>query len=170
MVDEMASLHKNEAWDLAKLLAGRKPIGSKWVFKKKTNAEGKVDKYKDRLVAKGYSQVPRIDFGDICSPVAKGSKPTKVPISVGVNLSIELCPKAQDEEEDMSRVPYASTVSSMMYAMVYTRPNIAHVVVVLSTFMSKPRKENWRIAKRVFKYLCGTSDYGLCYQGRLGLE
>ena len=55
MVDEMASLHKNEAWDLVELPAGRKPIGSKWVFKKKTNAEGKVDKYKAQLVAKGYS-------------------------------------------------------------------------------------------------------------------
>eukprot|EP00253_Pinus_taeda_P010238 PITA_10238 len=65
MVDEMASLHKNEAWDLVDFPTGRKPIGSKWVFKKKTNAEGKVEKYKARLVAKGYSQVPGIDFGDI---------------------------------------------------------------------------------------------------------
>lgn len=71
MVDEMASLYKNEAWDLAELPAEREPIGSKWVFKKKTNAEGKVEKYKARLVAKGYSQVSGIDFGDIFSPVAK---------------------------------------------------------------------------------------------------
>eukprot|EP00253_Pinus_taeda_P022311 PITA_22311 len=71
MVDEMASLHTNEAWDLVELPAGRKPIGSKWVFKKKTNAEGKVEKYKARLVAKGYSQVPGIDFGDIFSPVPR---------------------------------------------------------------------------------------------------
>eukprot|EP00253_Pinus_taeda_P010778 PITA_10778 len=71
MVDEMASLHKNEAWDLVELPAGRKPIGSKLVFKKKTNAEGKVEKYKARLVAKGYSEVSGIDFGDIFSPVAK---------------------------------------------------------------------------------------------------
>ena len=55
MVDEMASLHKNEAWDLVELPAGRKPIGSKCVFKKKMNVEGKVEKYKARLVAKGYS-------------------------------------------------------------------------------------------------------------------
>eukprot|EP00253_Pinus_taeda_P018424 PITA_18424 len=46
MVDEMASLHKNEAWDLVELPAGRKPIGIKWVFKKKTNAEGNLKKYK----------------------------------------------------------------------------------------------------------------------------
>ena len=70
MVDEMTSFHKNKAWNLVELLAGRKPIGRKWVFKKKTNAEGKVEKYKSWLVAKGYSQVPRIDFGDIFSPVA----------------------------------------------------------------------------------------------------
>ena len=44
MVDEMESLHKNEAWDLVELLGGRKTIGSTWVFKKKTNAEGKVEK------------------------------------------------------------------------------------------------------------------------------
>ena len=71
MVDEMASLHRNEAWDLVELPSGRKPIGSKWVFKKKMNAEGKVEKYKARLVAKRYSQVSGIDFGDIFSPVAK---------------------------------------------------------------------------------------------------
>eukprot|EP00253_Pinus_taeda_P010978 PITA_10978 len=71
MVDEMESLHKNEAWDLVELPARRKPIGSKWVFEKKKNEEGKVEKYKARVVAKGYSQVSGIDFGDTFSPVAK---------------------------------------------------------------------------------------------------
>ena len=71
MVDEMASLHKNEAWDLVEFPTRRKPIGNKWVFKKKTNAKGKVEKYKARLVAKGYSQVSGIYFGDIFSPVTK---------------------------------------------------------------------------------------------------
>ena len=65
----------------------------------------------------------------------------KVPIHVGVKLSIEQCPKAHEEEEDMSRVPYASVVSSQMYSMVCTRPYIAHSVGVLRKFMSKPGKE-----------------------------
>ena len=43
----------------------------------------------------------------------------------------------------MSRVPYASVVGSLMYAMVYTRPDIAHAMGVLSRFMSKPGKEHW---------------------------
>ena len=55
MVEEMEALDKNESWDLVELPDGRKPIGSKWVFKKKLNVAGKVEKYKARLVAKGYS-------------------------------------------------------------------------------------------------------------------
>ena len=98
------------------------------------------------------------------------SKPVKVPIPVGVRLSAEQCPKTQEEEEDMSRVPYASAFSSLVYAMVCTRPNIAHAVRVLSRFMSKLGKEHWTTVKWVFKYLRGTGDYGLCYQGRPGLD
>jgi hypothetical protein len=46
MVEEMATLDKNKAWDIVEFLTRRNPIGSKWVFKKKLNAEGKVEKYK----------------------------------------------------------------------------------------------------------------------------
>jgi hypothetical protein len=55
LVEEMEALDKNEAWDLVKFPNGRKPIGRKWVFKKKLNAEDRVEKYKAHLVAKGYS-------------------------------------------------------------------------------------------------------------------
>ena len=71
MVDEMASLHKNEAWDLVEFSTRRKPIGNKWVFKKKTNEVGKEEKYKAQLVTKAYSQVLRIDFGTIFFHVPK---------------------------------------------------------------------------------------------------
>ena len=53
------------------MLAGRKPIGSKWVFKKMMNEKGKVEKYKARLIEKVYSQVSGIYFRDIFSPVSK---------------------------------------------------------------------------------------------------
>eukprot|EP00253_Pinus_taeda_P003724 PITA_03724 len=304
MVDEMASLHKNEAWDLVELPAGRKPIGSKWVFKRKTNADGKVEKYKARLVAKeqmdvkttflhrdledeiymkqregfvakgkkelvcklkkslyGLKQSPRMQYQkfdtfirglgftrrkvdhclyfkfigdhviylvlyvddillvgndkeiiqDLKTKLSskfdmkdlgaanyilgveikrdwvkrklwlnqrkyvettlqrfnmQDSKPVKVPIPVSVRLFVEQCPKAQEEEEDMSCVPYASAVGSLMYVMVCTRPDITHAVGVLSRFMSKLGKEHRTVVKWVFRYLCGTSDYGMCYQGR----
>ena len=63
------------------------------------------------------------------------SKPVKVPFPVGVNLYVEQCPKTQEDEEDMSLVPYASAVGSLMYEMVCTIPEIAHAVGVLGGFM-----------------------------------
>jgi hypothetical protein len=67
----MESLDKNESWYLVDFPNGRNPFGRKWVFKKNLNEKGKVEKYKAQLVAKGYSQVEGIDFGEIFSPVAK---------------------------------------------------------------------------------------------------
>jgi hypothetical protein len=99
-----------------------------------------------------------------------GSKPIKVPIPIGVKLSADQCPKTQEEEEDMSHVPYASAVDNLMYAMVYIRPDIGHAMGVLSRYMSKPGKDHWTTVKRVFRYLRGTTNYGLCYQGRTGLN
>jgi hypothetical protein len=71
VVEEMDSLDKNEAWDIVEFPARRKYASSKWLFKNNFNAQGKMQKYKAQFVAKGYSQVERIDFGDIFSPVAK---------------------------------------------------------------------------------------------------
>jgi hypothetical protein len=71
MVEEMESLHKIEVWHLVKLHSGINPIRRKWVFKKNMNTIGQVEKFKAQLVAKGYSQVEGVDFGDIFFPVAK---------------------------------------------------------------------------------------------------
>ncbi|GLJ22726.1 hypothetical protein SUGI_0428180 [Cryptomeria japonica] len=53
MNDEMTSLEKNGTWDLVPLPKGKKPMGCKWVFKKKYGPNGSIDKYKVRLVEKG---------------------------------------------------------------------------------------------------------------------
>jgi hypothetical protein len=66
----------------------------------------------------------------------------------------------------MEHVPYASVVGSLMYVMTYTQPDISHTVGVLSRYMSTPGKEKWAVIKRVFKYLCGTKDYAILYQGK----
>ena len=69
MEEEMESLRKNDTWDLVALPNGRITIGSKQVFKKKTNASGCVKKFKDRLVSKGYLQVEGVDFSEIFFPM-----------------------------------------------------------------------------------------------------
>ena len=70
----------------------------------------------------------------------------------------------------MSHVSCGSVVETLIYAIVCTRTGFAHAMGVLSKYMSKPGKEHWKAVKRVFKYLCGTASYGLCYEGRPRLD
>ena len=65
----------------------------------------------------------------------------------------------------MSQVPYASAVGSLMFAMICTRPDITHVVRVISRYMANPGKEHWNTVKRILRYIKGTSDVVLCYGG-----
>ncbi|GJY15063.1 retrotransposon protein, putative, ty1-copia subclass [Tanacetum coccineum] len=67
---EMQSMKDNEVWDLVELPPNGKTVGSKWLFKKKTDMDGAVHTYKARLVAKGYTQTLGIDYEGAFSPVA----------------------------------------------------------------------------------------------------
>ena len=63
----------NQTWDLVELLSGRKPIGSKWVFKVKHDSSRNVESFKARLVAKGYAQIHGANCNERFSPVVKFS-------------------------------------------------------------------------------------------------
>ena len=93
------------------------------------------------------------------------SKKGLLPTRHGVVLSKEHCPKTPQEEEDMRRVPYASTVGSLMYAMLCTRPDICYAVGIVSRYQSNPGKEHWIAVKHILKYLRRTRNYILIYSG-----
>ena len=67
----MDSLESTGTWHLVYLPLGCKPIGCKWILKKKLKPDGSFDKYKARLVAKGYRQRENIDFFNPYSPVTR---------------------------------------------------------------------------------------------------
>lgn len=71
MKEEYDALIKNNTWTLAPSPTHRQPIGCKWVFRVKENAYGTINKYKARLVEKGFHQVEGFDITETFSPVVK---------------------------------------------------------------------------------------------------
>lgn len=71
MRKEIQALEENGTWILVKLPPGKRAIDSKWVYKIKYKPNGEVERYKARLVSKGYTQVEGIDFHETFAPVAK---------------------------------------------------------------------------------------------------
>nr|KYP66486.1 Retrovirus-related Pol polyprotein from transposon TNT 1-94 [Cajanus cajan] len=92
----------------------------------------------------------------------KNAKPVITPLVGHFKLSKKSCPTIR---EKMSTIPYSSAVGSLMYAMVCTRPDIAHAVGVVSRYLSNPGKTHWEAVKWILRYLRGTSKLCLRFGG-----
>ena len=93
----------------------------------------------------------------------KNAKLVGTPLAAHFKLSVDLCPCDEKEKEEMNKIHYASAVGSLMYAMVCTRPDIAHSVGVVSRFLANPGKKHWEAVKWILRYLKGTSHHCLCF-------
>ena len=93
------------------------------------------------------------------------SKPIDTPMEKGCTLSLDQCPKNDEKKNQMSKVPYASAIGSLMYAMLCTRSDICFAVGMVSRYQSNPGPAHWREIKRILRYLRRTIDHALCYHG-----
>ncbi|CAI7891552.1 unnamed protein product [Closterium sp. NIES-53] len=66
---ELKSIEENGTWELVELPEGRKAITSKWLFKIKSDADGQIERYKSRLLVKGYKQKEKVDYKELFAPV-----------------------------------------------------------------------------------------------------
>ncbi|KAL0409781.1 UNVERIFIED_CONTAM: Retrovirus-related Pol polyprotein from transposon RE2 [Sesamum radiatum] len=89
MKSEMDSMSSNKVWTLVDPPKGVKPVGCKWVYKRKLGADGEVTTYKARLVAKGYTQRPGVDFEETYSPVAM-AKSIRIMLSIAAWYDYEI--------------------------------------------------------------------------------
>ncbi|CAI7901337.1 unnamed protein product [Closterium sp. NIES-54] len=69
--EEEEEVQQNGTWELVELPEGRKAITSKWLFKIKSDADGKIERYKSSLVAKGYQQKEKVDYKELFAPAVK---------------------------------------------------------------------------------------------------
>ena len=90
-------------------------------------------------------------------------------VDKSLSLNRDICPKTPKEKEKMSRVPYVSVVGSLMYAMMCTRPDICYIIGLVSRYQLNSGQKHRLAVKRILRYLKGTSDYMLCYQGNKDL-
>ncbi|TYJ96575.1 gag/pol protein [Cucumis melo var. makuwa] len=124
---EMESMYSNSVWTLVDQPSEVRPIGCKWIYKRKRDqADGCQDSLFERY---------------------------------GIHLSKEQCPKTPQEVEDMSNIPYAYVVRSLMYAMLCTRPDICYSVGIVSRYQSNPGRDHWTAVKNILKYLRRTKGY-----------
>lgn len=91
---------------------------------------------------------------------------TATPLPTGQQLSDSDSPSSNTEIAEMSKVPYLQALGSVMYAMIATRPDIAHSVGVLSRFSANPGRPHWEALKHLIRYLKGTSSLALTYSSK----
>ena len=72
--DEMDSIVGNNTWELSDLSTGCKPLGCKWIFKRKMKADGSIDKFKARLVIQGFRQREGVNYFDTYAPWQESSQ------------------------------------------------------------------------------------------------
>ena len=87
--EEICALEKNATWTITDLPQGKKAVGCKWIFAVKYNSNGSIQRYKARLVARGFTQTYGIDFTETFAPVAKLNT-IRVLLSLAVNCDWKL--------------------------------------------------------------------------------
>ncbi|KAG8496949.1 hypothetical protein CXB51_008176 [Gossypium anomalum] len=208
MRSEMDSMYENQVWTLADPSERVKPIGCKWVFKKKMDMDGNIDVKKAFLNGKLEEDVymtqpegfinPK-DAGKIYEPCVykkvsgstitfldlgkatyilgvkiyrdkvlrrfnmEESKRGLLPMRHGISLSKEMCPSTPQERERMSKIPYASAIGSIMYAMLCTHPDVSYALSMTSRYQVDLDEGHWTTVKNILKYLRRTKDTFLIY-------
>ncbi|KAK1696352.1 hypothetical protein QYE76_013049 [Lolium multiflorum] len=140
MKSEMGSMYDNKVWTLVDLPDSRKAVENKWIFKRKTDADGNITVYKARLVAKGFRQIQGVDYDETFSPVAK-LKSVRILLAIAAFFDYEIW--------------------QMDVKMAFLNGDIEEEL-----YMVQPKgMEHWTAVKNILKYLKRTKDMFLCYGG-----
>ena len=86
---EIESMYSNQVWTLLETSNGVKPIGCKWVYKRKRGIDKKLETFKSRLVAKGYTKKEGFDYEETISPVVM-IKSIRILLSIAAHIDYEI--------------------------------------------------------------------------------
>ena len=88
-----------------------------------------------------------------------------LPVLQGVKLSQTRCPTTAEDREKMKVIPYASTIGSIMTALLCTKPDVCVAISLAGRYQSNPGVDHWTTVKSILKYLKRTKDMFLVYGG-----
>ncbi|GJW59121.1 hypothetical protein Tco_0105852, partial [Tanacetum coccineum] len=128
--DEMDSIMENNTFVLADLPPCYKPLSCKWIFKRKMNIDGTIEKFKARLVLKKFNY---FDYTLVSTPIDTNEK---------------LIP---NNSQTIYQLEYSMVIGCLMYAMTCTRLDIAFEVGKLSSYTSNPSYYHWQVVERKLK-------------------
>ena len=100
----------------------------------------------------------------------KNTKPTPTPLPMSIQLSDRDSPSTNKERELNGKIPYASTVGSIIYAMVVTQHDLAYVVGVASRYISNPGWKHWEAVKHIIRYVRGIENAQLTFSSKKSTE
>ncbi|KAK9006368.1 hypothetical protein V6N11_035409 [Hibiscus sabdariffa] len=154
MRSEMDSMSENQVWTLVEPPEGVKPIGCKWVFKKKTDMDGNVQTYKGRLVARGFRQIHAVDYDETFSPVAMFK-------SIRILLAVA---KFHDYETWQMDVKTAFLNGKLEEDVYMIQPE--GFATPENARKANPGEGHWTAVKNILMYLRRTKDVFLVYGGK----
>nr|GEU56535.1 retrovirus-related Pol polyprotein from transposon TNT 1-94 [Tanacetum cinerariifolium] len=162
---EIQSMKDNEVCVLVELPPNGKIVGSKWLFKKKTDINGVVHTYKTRLVVKGYTQTLGIDYEETFSPVAD-IRAIRILIAIAAYYDYEIWQmnvKTAFLNGYLNEEVYMEQPKGFVN-LKYPNRNVT------SQFQQIPGDLQWTTVKNIMKYLRNTKDMFLFYGGDLKRE
>nr|GFA47806.1 hypothetical protein [Tanacetum cinerariifolium] len=155
----------NDVWVLVELPPNAKTVGSKWLFKKKTDMDDAVYIFKARLVAKGFTQTYGVDNEETFSPVAD-IRAIRILIAIAAYYDYEIWQmdvKIAFLNEHLSEEVYMEQPEGFMNPK-YPNHNMT------SRFQQNLGEEHWTAVKNILKYLRNTKDMFLVYRGNMERE
>ncbi|GJZ54362.1 zinc finger, CCHC-type containing protein [Tanacetum coccineum] len=154
---EMQSMKDNQLWRLVDLLPNGKTVGSKWLFKKKTDMDGNAHTYKARLVVKGYTQTYEIDYEETFSPVTD-IRPISILIALAAFYGYEIW---QMDVKIAFLNGYLDEDIYMVQPEGFIDPKYPR---------KDPGEPHWTAVKNILKYLRNTKNMFLVYGGNPEVE
>ncbi|GKE92368.1 ribonuclease H-like domain-containing protein [Tanacetum coccineum] len=164
----MEALNRNGTWIITDLRIGRKPIGSKWVFKVKYQSSGEVERFKVRLAAKGFNQKDEIDYEETFSPMVK-IVTVRCLLTIVVHnswsiyqLDINNAFLYRELVEDVyTKLPkrYFDKNDNKVYNIIITGNNLDEI----KKFMHVPLQSHLKLAFRVLRYLKSAPGNGISF-------